>query len=143
MKYFLLLFLMCLSTLASQAKTPSSDEVKVISYNIRFANKKDGANIWQNRAKASPAMIRDYAPDVFGVQEALAEQLEYMDVKLPQYSYVGVGREDGKKKGKPWRYSIIPARCVFWIGALTGCQRLLRSRQEAGMPTARGPRRGP
>lgn len=116
MKYFLLLFLMCLSTLASQAKTPSSDEVKVISYNIRFANKKDGANIWQNRAKASPAMIRDYAPDVFGVQEALAEQLEYMDVKLPQYSYVGVGREDGKKKGETMAifYNTRTVRLLDW-----------------------------
>ena len=95
-----MLCLMCLSTLASPAKTPSRDEVKVISYNIRFVNKKDGTNIWQNRAKASPAMIKDYAPDVFGVQEALFSQLEYLDEKLPQYSFVGVGREDGKKKGE-------------------------------------------
>lgn len=116
MKYFILLCLMCLSTLASPAKTPSSDEVKVISYNIRFANKKDGANIWQNRAKASPAMIKDYAPDVFGVQEALAEQLEYMDVKLPQYSYVGVGREDGKKKGETMAifYNTRTVRLLDW-----------------------------
>ena len=116
MKYFLLLCLMCLSTLASPAKIPSSDEVKVISYNIRFANKKDGANIWQNRAKASPAMIKDYAPDVFGVQEALAEQLEYMDVKLPQYSYVGVGREDGKKKGETMAifYNTRTVRLLDW-----------------------------
>ena len=100
MKYLALICLLCLSSFASQAKIPSRDEVKVISYNIRFANKKDGDNVWQNRAKASPAMIRDYAPDVFGVQEALAVQLEYLDDKLPHYSFVGVGREDGKKKGE-------------------------------------------
>lgn len=116
MKYFLLLCLMCLSTLASPAKTPSRDEVKVISYNIRFVNKKDGANIWQNRAKASPAMIRDYAPDVFGVQEALAVQLEYLDDKLPHYSFVGVGREDGKKKGETMAifYNTRKVRLLDW-----------------------------
>lgn len=116
MKYFILLCLLYLSVFAAPAKITSGDEVKVISYNIRFANKKDGANIWRNRAKASPAMIKDYAPDVFGVQEALAEQLEYMDVKLPQYSYVGVGREDGKKKGETMAifYNTRTVRLLDW-----------------------------
>ena len=116
MKYFALICLLCLSSFASQAKIPSRDEVKVISYNIRFANKKDGANIWQNRAKASPAMIKDYAPDVFGVQEALAVQLEYLDDKLPHYSFVGVGREDGKKKGETMAifYNTRKVRLLDW-----------------------------
>lgn len=116
MKYLALICLLCLSSFASQAKTPSRDEVKVISYNIRFANKKDGDNVWQNRAKASPAMIRDYAPDVFGVQEALAVQLEYLDDKLPHYSFVGVGREDGKKKGETMAifYNTRKVRLLDW-----------------------------
>ena len=116
MKYFALICLLCLSSFASQAKIPSRDDVKVISYNIRFANKKDGANIWQNRAKASPAMIKDYAPDVFGVQEALAVQLEYLDDKLPHYSFVGVGREDGKKKGETMAifYNTRKVRLLDW-----------------------------
>ena len=116
MKYLALICLLCLSSFASQAKIPSRDEVKVISYNIRFANKKDGDNVWQNRAKASPAMIRDYAPDVFGVQEALAVQLEYLDDKLPHYSFVGVGREDGKKKGETMAifYNTRKMRLLDW-----------------------------
>ena len=100
MKCFILLFLLYLSVFAAPAKKTSGDEVKVISYNIRFVNKKDGTNIWQNRAKASPAMIKDYAPDVFGVQEALFSQLEYLDSTLVNYSFVGVGRDDGMKKGE-------------------------------------------
>ena len=116
MKYLALICLLCLSSFASQAKIPSRDELKVISYNIRFANKKDGNNVWQNRAKASPAMIRDYAPDVFGVQEALAVQLEYLDDKLPHYSFVGVGREDGKKKGETMAifYNTRKVRLLDW-----------------------------
>ena len=77
------------------AKKPVSDEVKVISYNIRLINPKDGPNEWKYRAEASPAMIKDYAPDVFGVQEALAEQLKYLQKALPKSGCIGVGREDG------------------------------------------------
>lgn len=82
------------------AKKPVADEVKVISYNIRLINSKDGPNEWKYRAEASPAMIKDYAPDIFGVQEALPEQVAYMQKELPKYGCVGVGREDGISKGE-------------------------------------------
>ena len=82
------------------AKTPPAQEVKVISYNIRLVHPKDGENQWKYRAEASPAMIKDYAPDIFGVQEAVAQQLEYLDDKLAKYTFVGVGREDGVKEGE-------------------------------------------
>ena len=84
----------------SAAKAPESQEVKVISYNIRLINSKDGPNEWKYRAEASPAMIKDYAPDIFGVQEALPEQLAYMQKALPKYACIGVGREDGVSKGE-------------------------------------------
>ena len=82
------------------AKAPANEEIKVISYNIRLISSNDGPNEWKYRAKASPAMIKDHAPDIFGLQEALAPQLEYLDKSLKQYSYVGVGREDGISKGE-------------------------------------------
>ena len=88
------------SSFEVNAKEPLKDEVKVISYNIRLIHPKDGPNEWKYRAEASPAMIKDYAPDVFGVQEAVAEQLMYLDDKLHKYSFVGVGREDGVSKGE-------------------------------------------
>lgn len=85
---------------SSCVEKPSSDELKVISYNIRVINSKDGANEWKYRAEASPAMIKDYAPDIFGLQEAMPGHLEYLTETLPDYSYVGVGREDGKMEGE-------------------------------------------
>lgn len=87
-------------TFEAVAKKPSQEELTVISYNIRLIHPKDGANEWKYRAAASPAMIKDYAPDVFGLQEAVAEQVEYMDKALPKYAYVGVGREDGAAEGE-------------------------------------------
>ena len=81
-------------------KKKHCDELTVISYNVRLVTPDDGDNQWKYRASATPAMIKDYRPDIFGVQEAVLEQLEYMDKHLPNYSYVGVGRENGKQRGE-------------------------------------------
>lgn len=87
-------------TFEAAAKKSSQDEVKVISYNIRVINSKDGENEWKYRAAASDAMIKDYAPDIFGLQEAMPGHLEYLNKALPKYASVGVGREDGVSKGE-------------------------------------------
>jgi endonuclease/exonuclease/phosphatase family metal-dependent hydrolase len=78
----------------------AGNELKVLSYNIRVISAKDGDNQWKHRAAASPAMIRDCAPDVFGLQEALPEQVKYMSESLKEYSCIGVGRDDGVSKGE-------------------------------------------
>lgn len=70
--------------------------LSVISFNVRVPAVDDGDNQWENRKPATLAMINDYRPDIFGVQEALLEQLRYIGNNLPNYSYVGVSREDGK-----------------------------------------------
>jgi hypothetical protein len=41
-------------------------------------------------------LIRQRAPDIFGVQEALARQMTDLETTLPTYRYYGVGRNDGK-----------------------------------------------
>ncbi|MBO4427942.1 MAG: DUF4861 family protein [Bacteroidales bacterium] len=74
--------------------------LKVASYNIRFGTAKDGANSWDKRKAGTPAMLAAQAPDVFGVQEALSFQLDYILEKAPQYRCVGVGREDGRSEGE-------------------------------------------
>ena len=76
------------------------NELSVISFNIRVTggiSELINPNSWSRRKSATPAMIKDQCPDIFGVQEALSDQLEYVGENLPNYSYVGVGREDGKE----------------------------------------------
>lgn len=75
-------------------------EIKYISYNIRYANANDGDNAWDIRKPATKEMIEREQPDVFGLQEALIGQLQYIDSNFPQYSRVGVGRDDGKEDGE-------------------------------------------
>jgi endonuclease/exonuclease/phosphatase family metal-dependent hydrolase len=45
-------------------------------------------------------VIRDHAPDVVGVQEALRFQLDEMRTALPEYDELGMGRDDGDTLGE-------------------------------------------
>lgn len=80
--------------------------LKVISYNIRVGSAPDGDNHWDKRKPASPAMIADQKPDIFGLQEALQMQLDYLTETCPDYKYVGVHRDDGDTKGE--------VMAIFW-----------------------------
>jgi len=71
-----------------------------MTYNIRYGTAKDGDDSWEYRKESLAREMAFYEPDFIGVQEALHDQLEYLDEMLPQYSYIGVGRDDGKEKGE-------------------------------------------
>ncbi len=55
---------------------------------------------WQKRAPLVYKIIREANPDSFGVQEAHWRWMKKLIKNLPEYDYVGVGREDGKKDGE-------------------------------------------
>ena len=45
-------------------------------------------------------MFKDQAPDIMGLQEALESQVRFIEENFRNYKSVGVGRDDGKKKGE-------------------------------------------
>jgi len=92
-KYFFTLLLISV-TIALYAQ-----DLKVMTYNIRLDLKSDGLNAWDNRKDFFTAQIGFYEPDIFGVQEARPNQVLDIAKALPQYSYVGVGR-DGNNTGE-------------------------------------------
>ena len=79
-----------------------ADELKIISFNIRYNswNNIDGPNGWPNRKAAVAKMILQEHPAAIGLQEALIDQLQYLDSNLPGYQRIGVGRDDGKEAGE-------------------------------------------
>jgi len=89
------------------AASAGAQELKVMTYNIRYDNAHDSVNRWDNRKHKVFALIRKYSPDVFGVQEALNNQVTDIANELKEFEYFGVGRDDGKKKGE---YSAIFVR---------------------------------
>ena len=63
-----------------------------MSFNVRYPNPGDGANIWENRRELLVDTIRRSDPDVFGTQELFYSQGEYIARELPQYDWFGVSR---------------------------------------------------
>jgi endonuclease/exonuclease/phosphatase family metal-dependent hydrolase len=45
-------------------------------------------------------LINTHKPDVIATQEALYHQIEYLGQNLPKYKWVGIGRDDGHRKGE-------------------------------------------
>lgn len=95
MRFFIILFLIVMANSSS-----FSQMLKVMSYNLRLDTPYDSINQWPNRIDKVVALITQYTPDIIGVQEALHHQLQDLLKKLPDYSYCGVGRDDGKEKGE-------------------------------------------
>lgn len=77
-----------------------SQDLKVMSFNIRLNVDSDKENAWPNRKQEVADLLTYYHPDYFGVQEALPEQMKDIKTGLKNYDYVGVGRDDGKEKGE-------------------------------------------
>lgn len=96
--YKILLFaVLCGFCLGSQAQ-----DLKIISFNIRYNSWEniDGENGWPNRKGAVAKMILEEQPAAIGLQEALIDQLQYLDTVLTHYRRIGVGRDDGKEAGE-------------------------------------------
>ena len=98
-----------------------SQSIGIMTYNIRYDNPKDGKNRWEARKEFLIAQIKFHAPDIFGIQEGLAHQVDYIDSALTGYEYVGVGRDDGKRKGEfsaiffnAGKYKVVKSS-TFWL----------------------------
>jgi endonuclease/exonuclease/phosphatase family metal-dependent hydrolase len=99
----------------------NSQALKVMTYNIRYQTANDGVNAWSNRKEKVVELIRKNSPDALGVQEALHTQMQDLATALPEYAYIGVGRDDGKEMGeytaifyKTSRLKLVNSRS-FWL----------------------------
>ena len=70
------------------------------TFNIRYDNPNDGLNNWKYRNDSVADYILNKNFDVIGLQEVLHNQLTDLKNRMPGYTAVGVGREDGKTKGE-------------------------------------------
>jgi endonuclease/exonuclease/phosphatase family metal-dependent hydrolase len=72
----------------------------LITLNIRYDNPRDDKNNWLYRRDKIVELVMHYEPAIFGIQEGLLNQVEFMDSSLSEYAFTGIGREDGKNKGE-------------------------------------------
>jgi len=94
MKCFLFLLILFSSDLLI------AQNVDVITYNIRLNTPSDGENAWPKRSDQVIALLQFHQPDIFGLQEALIDQIDDIQSKMSKMKWIGVGRDDGKKKGE-------------------------------------------
>lgn len=95
-KFFLILIIISVSIAAC------AQSLTVATYNIRNENSSDDekGNGWKQRCPVICELIRFNDFDIFGSQEVKHGQLNDMLEGLPQYGYIGVGRDDGKIEGE-------------------------------------------
>ncbi|WP_264536156.1 endonuclease/exonuclease/phosphatase family protein [Flavobacterium sp. N1736] len=68
--------------------------LKMMTYNIRLDVASDGENAWANRKYFFTSQIKFYSPDIFGIQEALPNQVIDIASALSEYNKFGIGREE-------------------------------------------------
>lgn len=102
---------MALAAVLAIASEPNRERddntVRLMSFNIRYDEPRDGANAWANRKERVADVIRFHKADLIGVQEALLGQLRDLETLLPGFGWCGAGRADGKESGE---YSAIVYR---------------------------------
>ncbi len=109
------------------AISATSQDLTVASFNIRTDTQKDvdQGDGWQQRCPQVCRIILSRDFDVFGAQEVRHNQLLDMCEGLPEYAYVGVGRDDGKNGGeyspvfyKKERFELLDSG-TFWLSETT------------------------
>lgn len=77
-----------------------SQNLKIMTYNIRVDFGGDGANNWEFRRDFLSQQIQFYGPDFIGTQEGKAHQLQYIDSTLTDYKFIGISRDNSKTEGE-------------------------------------------
>lgn len=81
-------------------KAQSEMTFRMMTYNIKFDDTRDSVNNWNRRKPQVTGLLNYHAPDIFGTQEGLHHQLEDIKSGLSGFEYIGVARDDGKRKGE-------------------------------------------
>lgn len=91
-----LLALMALSLPAGHALAQTDAPLRVMSFNVRTPVDTEPGRRWEDRRDAMVALLRDQHPAVFGTQELVEKQADYLVEHLPGYRWFGEGRRGGK-----------------------------------------------
>jgi len=82
------------AALAADSPSASPDALHVMTYNLRYASDK-GPTRWPVRRPLMAELLRSHQPDLIGTQEGLYPQLKDIATDLPQFAWIGLGRDGG------------------------------------------------
>jgi endonuclease/exonuclease/phosphatase family metal-dependent hydrolase len=69
-----------------------AENLRVMTFNVRYPATSDGPNRWEARRDLLVATVKEKNPDLFGTQELFYEQGQYIVEKAPEYTWFGVSR---------------------------------------------------
>ncbi len=95
-----LLIISLLAVFSSCNKKEVLLDLNVMTFNIRLDVASDSLNSWQYRKDVAAEVIKANNVDILGMQEVLPNQMNDLKERLPEYTAIGVGREDGKDTGE-------------------------------------------
>lgn len=101
-RFVLILFWMMLPAFTSCAKKAAihAQPFKLMTFNIRYGTAPDGEHHWNLRQELVYSLLKNQAPDILGLQEALNFQIDAIIARFPDYGRLGVGRDDGDTLGE-------------------------------------------
>lgn len=70
-------------------KSHGSENLRLMSLNLRFGLAEDGPNSWARRSAAYPDLLRQYVCDFYAFQEANDFQITYLATLLSDYESIG------------------------------------------------------
>ena len=101
LKFILLISIIFTTSRGNLEATESKkNELRVMSFNIRLGVANDGENRWDLRKELVVKTIREYNPDLLGLQEVFPMQEKYLRENLPQYFYYGRSRLVNPEEGE-------------------------------------------
>jgi len=99
-KAFKLLSFSLVVLLSVNSVDAQEQNLVIATFNIRYDNPNDAPNTWENRKVPISQLIRFHSFHIFGIQEGLHHQVKDLEALLPNFAFVGSGRDDGKEKGE-------------------------------------------
>lgn len=116
-----ILFTLCFCLKSEAQIYAGRNSLRVMTFNIRYDEPRDGVNSWMHRKTKVADVIRFHKADLIGVQEALVGQLKDLQKLLPDFAWCGAGRADGKNGGEfsailyhKSRFDLIETK-TFWL----------------------------
>jgi hypothetical protein len=70
------------------------------SYNLRYDNKNEVGNLWQDRFSVISSLIQFHQFNILGTEEGFRNQLDDLNKALPEFDRYGIGRDDGSAVGE-------------------------------------------
>ena len=94
MKWYLIFFFLFIFSIFFSC-SQSSNELKIMTFNIRYGTANDGENSWEHRQSILIEILKKHRPDILGTQESLDFQIEEIKTAFPNWKVFGLGRYHG------------------------------------------------